>query len=282
MASVGVLTSKELPFAASNSAIRVFRHALSLDERRVKFKTSHFHNPPKISDNTESSIKAHQITGSLSQEDALRGIRVDPHATAARKKRPQTDALEVWFAGCHVRYHSAIQEAKEYAYDVVQCDVGGGSVKSTVKINLAMIPLRWMIKETIGLNTGILYDLAQLDLIGLTPHHLPLSPDVPYPQLVDIPGDNEGLTTRQRNPMPFEEQVDALSKKYDTLQLSWPWWILEIIPFRTKQLNEAEEQVLGKLYVVVRFDHCSSVSNSLPGGPISVAVVAFRIPGSAT
>ncbi|KZS92263.1 hypothetical protein SISNIDRAFT_429504 [Sistotremastrum niveocremeum HHB9708] len=227
VASVGVLSSKELPFAASNRAIRVFRHALSLDERRVKFKTSHFHNPPKISDHTEDRIKAHQITGSLSQDDALRGKRVDPNATATRnKKRPETDALEVWFAGCH-------------------CDVGGGSVKSNVGINLAMIPLRWMIKETIATNTGILYDLAQLDLIGLTPHHLPLHPSVPYPQLVDIPGDHEGVGTRQSNPMPFEEQDDALSKKYDALQLAWPWWILEIIPFRTKQLNEAHEQVWG-------------------------------------
>ena len=34
-----------LPFTASNTAIRVFRHALSLDERRAKFKANHYNRP---------------------------------------------------------------------------------------------------------------------------------------------------------------------------------------------------------------------------------------------
>ena len=39
MESVGV-DSKSLPFSHSNNTIKVFRHALSLDERRVKFTPS--------------------------------------------------------------------------------------------------------------------------------------------------------------------------------------------------------------------------------------------------
>lgn len=135
VASVGVLSSKELPFAASNRAIRVFRHALSLDERRVKFKTSHFHNPPKISDHTEDRIKAHQITGSLSQDDALRGKRVDPNATATRnKKRPETDALEVWFAGCHVRcsISSSSIEADLSTYSVTSVEVASRATLGSI------------------------------------------------------------------------------------------------------------------------------------------------------
>ncbi|EPT01124.1 hypothetical protein FOMPIDRAFT_1087437, partial [Fomitopsis schrenkii] len=36
--SVGILWGRTLPFTAGNKAIRVFRHALALDERRTKFR----------------------------------------------------------------------------------------------------------------------------------------------------------------------------------------------------------------------------------------------------
>ena len=42
VASVGVM-DKEFPFVGTNSAIRVFRHALSLDEHRVKFMPNFYH-----------------------------------------------------------------------------------------------------------------------------------------------------------------------------------------------------------------------------------------------
>ncbi|KAG8793008.1 hypothetical protein FRC12_004215 [Ceratobasidium sp. 428] len=40
--SVGIIIPKELPFATSNHLIRVFRHAVALDERRVRFKAHHW------------------------------------------------------------------------------------------------------------------------------------------------------------------------------------------------------------------------------------------------
>ncbi|KAI0354700.1 hypothetical protein OH77DRAFT_1521587 [Trametes cingulata] len=42
--SVGVIPHR-LPFTASNTAIRTFRHALSLDERRAKFKANYYNRP---------------------------------------------------------------------------------------------------------------------------------------------------------------------------------------------------------------------------------------------
>ena len=42
VASVGLL-ARRLPFVRSNTAIRVFRHAVSLDERRAKFKPNTWH-----------------------------------------------------------------------------------------------------------------------------------------------------------------------------------------------------------------------------------------------
>lgn len=44
MCSVGVIPHR-LPFTTSNTAIRTFRHALSLDERRAKFKANHYNRP---------------------------------------------------------------------------------------------------------------------------------------------------------------------------------------------------------------------------------------------
>ena len=64
--SVGVIP-RTLPFIAHNTAIRTFRHALSLDERRVKFKPDYFHGDGD--DCTEAD--------------------------------GNTDVKEVWFAGCH-------------------------------------------------------------------------------------------------------------------------------------------------------------------------------------
>ncbi|KAI0370474.1 hypothetical protein BV20DRAFT_1035927 [Pilatotrama ljubarskyi] len=42
--SVGVIPHR-LPFTTSNTAIRTFRHALSLDERRAKFKANYYNRP---------------------------------------------------------------------------------------------------------------------------------------------------------------------------------------------------------------------------------------------
>ncbi|KAM5539952.1 hypothetical protein V8D89_006455 [Ganoderma adspersum] len=42
--SVGLIPQR-LPFVTSNTAIRVFRHALSLDERRAKFKANQYNRP---------------------------------------------------------------------------------------------------------------------------------------------------------------------------------------------------------------------------------------------
>ncbi|KAI9439726.1 hypothetical protein H4582DRAFT_1942481 [Lactarius indigo] len=40
--SVGFIP-RELPFTASNTAVRFFRHALALDERRATFRMNHWH-----------------------------------------------------------------------------------------------------------------------------------------------------------------------------------------------------------------------------------------------
>ena len=46
-------------------------------------------------------------------------------------------------------------------------DVGGGSVPNGTRHSLARIPLRWMIRECFRCNTGIIFDAAQLQAVGL-------------------------------------------------------------------------------------------------------------------
>jgi hypothetical protein len=68
--SVGFIP-RQLPFTASNTTVRFFRHALALDERRATFLVNPWH----------------------------RRSRDDYHDD--QDERPKSDVREVWFAGCH-------------------------------------------------------------------------------------------------------------------------------------------------------------------------------------
>ncbi|KZT51457.1 hypothetical protein CALCODRAFT_521364 [Calocera cornea HHB12733] len=76
--SVGVVKNVSFPFTASGNHIRVFRHAISLDERRVKFKANHYH----------ASLNLARLSQAAADEDAASGLA-------------ETDMQEVWFAGGH-------------------------------------------------------------------------------------------------------------------------------------------------------------------------------------
>ena len=92
VASVG-LVPRSLPFVGTNSAIRFFRHALSLDERRAKFMPSFYIQSAENVHLTASPRPApvrrqtSQIKAYEDEENAKSGFT--------------TDVLEVWFAGVH-------------------------------------------------------------------------------------------------------------------------------------------------------------------------------------
>jgi hypothetical protein len=77
VSSVGMIYGRTLPFTAANSAVRVFRHALSLDEHRARFQPNMYH---------------HESPEGAARKVAL-GLE-DP-------SDPLPSVLEVWFAGCH-------------------------------------------------------------------------------------------------------------------------------------------------------------------------------------
>ncbi|KAJ7726440.1 hypothetical protein DFH07DRAFT_237077 [Mycena maculata] len=232
--SVGLIP-RRLPFTTSNTIVKTFRHALSLDERRAKFKPNLWNRPNdkektlSISDQKIEQAKRPHPTKKMSQHLMERKY--------GRDRTQPTDIDEVWFTGCH-------------------CDVGGGSVDNETPHNLARIPLRWMIRECFKTNSGIMFDCdglrgIGLDPDGLYPHVLPRPPALPVGNLriQSIPSSKSQSAAQQevalRNYAATEEAIrhtseeeldlqDALCPIYDQLSLAWFWWILEILPIKQR------------------------------------------------
>ena len=106
VSSVGIVP-RTLPFTASNTSIRYFRHAISLDERRVKFKpnynrlhclddqkgTKPGEMPPSVQSQWRARLK--KMRNIRSHKDKVLPDEVYDDVPTA------TDVVEVWFAGCH-------------------------------------------------------------------------------------------------------------------------------------------------------------------------------------
>ncbi|KLO20166.1 hypothetical protein SCHPADRAFT_32706 [Schizopora paradoxa] len=176
--SVG-LVPRHIPFTKHNSCVKTFRHAMSLDEHRVKFKPNLFDKVVNVDTYrcdlayTPFSTKTRNIIDKISHllhgkkkcdnpeehEDKYnRGVKLQDQYTDSSK---QTNVLEVWFAGCHT-------------------DVGGGSVPNKTRHSLARIPLRWMIRECFETNCGIQFEAERLHSIGMDPRTL-------YPRVLQRP-----------------------------------------------------------------------------------------------
>ncbi|PBK59689.1 hypothetical protein ARMSODRAFT_1071279 [Armillaria solidipes] len=243
--SVGLIP-KRLPFTTSNTILRTFRHAVSLDERRAKFKANLWNRPSVRELLFGTSRWTTQSPHQSDPKDKFMNEMERLHSSSSGKP---TDIEEVWFAGCH-------------------CDVGGGSVKNSTRYSLARISLRWMIRECFKTKTGIMFDSQRLRLLGLdpttlhpfvTPRPPALSVDSammirsgpPKPPLKqrlvsairrrtlpsDMPGPEDeahaSALLEEYRPIGTEEEEelrDALSPIYDQLKRSRSWWILEVIP----------------------------------------------------
>jgi hypothetical protein len=234
------LIPHQLPFTHSNTAVRYFRHAMSLDERRAKFKANHWH---LRHEHEQKGTKLGQMPRSNQRHPHYHSRHHHNHDNKKRFEEEnhgplETDVREVWFAGCH-------------------CDIGGGSVPNGTRNSLARIPLRWMIRECFRANTGIQFYRESFKEIGLDPATFldPRPPALtPTPALVaqaeaaahaTEPSDGTLVEQAQASPTAAstfkteedEELADAVSEMYDQLSLSKPWWILEILPFRHREQN---------------------------------------------
>ncbi|KAF8957353.1 hypothetical protein BDZ97DRAFT_1847069 [Flammula alnicola] len=223
--SVGIIP-RSLPFTTSNTIIRTFRHALSLDEHRARFKANLWNRPTVH----ESTLGVQGQRPDIKEEQRAK----IPHHDSRRKMEMEfgghsdipTDVEEVWFAGCH-------------------CDVGGGSVDNDAAHALARISLRWMIRECFKADTGILFNTEGLRSAGIDPaslypyvqkrsSHLPVSAARIRSMQSPTPQDFERFAgvdyLAQTKTEEDHELLDALSPIYDQLSLAWFWWILELLP----------------------------------------------------
>lgn len=129
--SVGVIP-KRLPFTTSNTIIHTFRHAVSLDERRVRFKENLWNRPTdeekKLGLNVitcQPQVHPEQSSSTSVSKTGSHGDGGSPHhpkhfgnfmtiensgddealdrfeAMYGNPGEEQTDVEEVWFAGCH-------------------------------------------------------------------------------------------------------------------------------------------------------------------------------------
>ncbi|KAH6910195.1 hypothetical protein BKA70DRAFT_1100963 [Coprinopsis sp. MPI-PUGE-AT-0042] len=254
--SVGIIP-RRLPFSMSNTIVRTFRHAIALDERRAKFKPSFWaklsHKESHMSYTDQDNERREKREQARKEAKKEKKSSKDGHDEKnclialenrySTMKHTPTDVEEVWFAGCH-------------------CDVGGGSVSNETKINLARIPLRWMIRECFKRDTGILFQVEGLREIGLEPANLyPVV--LPRPPALSATAADLKVQRRAKPPpiitkgeeleamsqhsddylysMTEEEHDlhDVLAPKYDQLKLSWSWRLFEYMPmkFRRYQPN---------------------------------------------
>lgn len=130
----------------------------------------------------------------------------------------RTDALEVWFAGCH-------------------CDVGGGSVRNGTRNSLNRIPLRWMIRQCFETNTGIIFDkdmlksMVGIDADMLYPEVKPRPPRLPPPQ-------DASIADRVRQPLPILVFAKAIGG---------------LLMFPISLVARVAVQPLNHLWLLVRF-----------------------------
>ncbi|KAF9259354.1 hypothetical protein L218DRAFT_874918 [Marasmius fiardii PR-910] len=284
--SVGVIP-KRLPFTTSNTHVRYFRHAVSLDERRARFKPNFWQHQPKGQKDLGlppgSMPKARRPNrrkwGRQEEED-----RPDPPERKSSKSLKElerrysgggdcsTDIEEVWFAGCHA-------------------DVGGGAVENERRNSLARIPLRWMIRQCFLLNTGIMFHREMLKGVGMDPSTLyPRVKRRPQLDLRNLPTPSlppslttsgtesirnwfhhthecqptasssmtqNSSTTQNTRIGKFtqdfvneeeEDYKDAISPAYDMLSKKWGWWILEVIPQMLKYQNDDDYNWVQKMW----------------------------------
>jgi len=219
VSSVGIIAGKTLPFVASNTAIKTFRHALSLDERRCKFEPNLYHKPAPDSagakrDPEHSSVVL-QKNGDGQQpsnqrlSDKLRLRKPNAYSPEEEINAP-CDALEVWFSGCH-------------------SDIGGGSVPNGTLHSLENITLRWMVRQVVASRCGIQFDEAALAQSYINPIVPPVGPSTSAGPDVDIADASQPLDNQLvKNPL---------------------WWILEILP-----LTFAWQDVKGAWHKTIRIN----------------------------
>ena len=82
----------------SNTTIRYFRHAISLDEHRARFQPNYWN---RVSDSDQEGTKPGDMPPSFQRRPFYHSSRDDHNEHIEEGNDDETDVREVWFAGCH-------------------------------------------------------------------------------------------------------------------------------------------------------------------------------------
>ena len=107
VSSVGLIPHT-LPFTKSNTAIRYFRHAISLDEHRAKFQPNFWH---RLTDSDQEGTKLGDMPWSNHRHPFYRSGCRDYKAYTEEEEGSRTNVREVWFSGCHCGMYSPLEPA---------------------------------------------------------------------------------------------------------------------------------------------------------------------------
>ncbi|KAK5659302.1 hypothetical protein OQA88_1395 [Cercophora sp. LCS_1] len=130
------MARRRFPYSARSGAAEIW-HAVSIDERRVKFRPDLVYQSPPV-----SSTHQRQPTSLLSPETFDQRNHFNPNQ----------QVHEVWFAGNHG-------------------DVGGGWAEPGAgAMSLSHLPLMWMVRA--AMKAGLQFDMKKLAQVEITAHGL--------------------------------------------------------------------------------------------------------------
>lgn len=92
MDSVGIF-SKRLPFTTANTIVKTFRHAISLDERRAKFKANLWNRPTQKEMDDMKGVSGH-LPQNTPKHAPTTDAKVDPKSFLKEKFRKRTEEDE--------------------------------------------------------------------------------------------------------------------------------------------------------------------------------------------
>lgn len=207
--SVGVLWDRIFPYTIRTSNVDHVRHAVSLDERRAKFKQQLF-APTEFKENhVDDSMSYIHLVMALSWGQLLRYL-ID--ALTGWKKRPLAsinDLEEVYFPGNHG-------------------DIGGGWEPTPEGLFLSDVSFRWMLAQAVKF--GVRFQKGAVRQWSsdfpsvssfLAYHHDLLSPIKKCPERTPKSG------------LPETPIKRFIGRAEDGCYYSLLWWLLEFIPFFT-------------------------------------------------
>ncbi|KAF8650969.1 hypothetical protein AX16_005005 [Volvariella volvacea WC 439] len=246
VSTVGIVP-RQVTFSTTTShGIRVFRHALALDEKRTNFHANTWAEPAF----NEDKYIVFGLPQSLAEELAKYGL-----TQSSKSWNPSNEILPMSEKfGLLVSGFSSIssQLSAPTKLSGSHCDVGGGSAVAMgdpEKIDVSPIPLQWMIKECIANKTGILFKHDTLTTIGISWHGIEKVLQEDYkldlktiePRLVEhmksLPDETttSSLESRVLNPkvgdsIPEPRISDQLKTRSKLFYWASPWWVFEILP----------------------------------------------------